>query len=61
MTDVIPKIALKSNFQNVIYKPRQLQFWVNNARSKSERAAEQPYTFFDLGKAIASFRGPNRG
>jgi len=55
MQEVIPKIALKSNFQNVIYKPKALQFWVNNARSKADRAAEQPYTFFDFGKALQEF------
>lgn len=49
MDEVIPKIAMKSNFQNVIYDPVNLRFWVNNAKSKDERAAEQPYTHFDLG------------
>ena len=45
MTEIVPKIALKSNFHNVVYRPGKLQFWVNNAKSKKERAAEQPYTF----------------
>jgi len=55
MKDLIPKFALKSNFQNVIYLPRKLQFWVANAESASEYAASQPYTFFDLGEGLATF------
>jgi isopenicillin-N N-acyltransferase like protein len=50
--DIIPQIAMPSNFQNVIYSPEDLKFWVNNAKSQKERAAEQPYTFFDLKKAL---------
>lgn len=46
--ELIPEIAMKSNFQNVIYKPSALQFWVSNARSRDEWAASQDYTFFDL-------------
>ncbi|MBP9837934.1 MAG: hypothetical protein KBC84_04400, partial [Proteobacteria bacterium] len=42
--ELIPKFAMPSNFQNVIYKPAKLQFWVSNAKSKSEWAASQPYT-----------------
>ncbi len=52
MNDIIPTIAMASNFQNVIYKPQDLQFWVSNAASKTKRAAEQPYTFFDFGQAL---------
>ncbi len=52
MKDVIPAIAMPSNFQNVIYEPKQLRFWVTNAKSRSEWAASQPYTFFDFGKAL---------
>lgn len=55
MTDVIPFIAMPSNFQNVIYEPKGLQFWFNNAKSPGERAAEQPYTHFDLGKALKEY------
>lgn len=50
--DIIPKIAMPSNFQNVIYDPVNLSFWVANAKSPEERAAEQPYTFFDLKAAL---------
>ncbi len=51
---IIPYTAMKSNFQNVVYKPGALQLWVNNAGGPSARAAEQPYTFFDLGKALSN-------
>ena len=49
---IIPQIAMKSNFQNVIYEPQNLTFSVSNSPGKSLRAAEAPYTFFDLKKAI---------
>lgn len=49
---IIPEIAMKSNFQNVIYLPRHLRFLVSNALSKDEWAASQPYTLFDLKKAL---------
>lgn len=52
METFIPQIAMKSNFQNVIYSPSRLRLWVSNAAGKDHRAAEQPYTFFDLGKAL---------
>lgn len=56
MNNVIPFIAMPSNFQNVIYEPRGLQFWFNNAKGPGERAAEQPYTHFDLGKALSGYQ-----
>lgn len=52
MKEIIPKIAMPSNFQNVVYDPSNLRFWVSNAKSRGEWAASQPYTFFDLGKAL---------
>lgn len=52
---IIPEIAMKSNFQNVVYSPEDLTFRVSNAKSASERAAEQPYTFFDFGKGLREF------
>ena len=55
MKDIIPEIAMPSNFQNVIYDPRDLQFWFNNAKDRDHRAAEQPYTYFNFGKALADF------
>lgn len=58
MREVIPYIAMPSNFQNVVYEPLGLQLWVNNAKSPSERAAEQPYSFFDLNKALRELAPP---
>lgn len=60
MSTVIPNIAMPSNFQDVVYDPVSLRFWVSNARSKDERAADQPYTFFDFG-AILRNLGPQTG
>ena len=56
MKDLIPAVAMRSNFQNVIYDPARLRFWVNNAKSATEPAFGQPYTSFDLGAALARFR-----
>lgn len=53
MQEMIPKMAMKSNFQNVLYDPVNLRFWVSNAMNAKARAAEQPYTFFDLKEALA--------
>ncbi len=55
MEKIIPEIAMPSNFQNVVYSPTDLRFWVNNAKSKKARAAEQPYTYFDLKEALSQF------
>ncbi len=52
MRDVIPKVAMPSNFQNVIYDPKDLKFWVANAKSREDPAFGQPYTFFDFGKVL---------
>jgi hypothetical protein len=56
MKEIIPQIVMPSNFQNVVYKPKALQLWVNNAASKDEPAFSQPYTFFDLKQALESYR-----
>lgn len=54
--EVIPPMAMPSNFQDVVYDPANLRFWVSNARSAEERAAEQPFSEFDLGQALRDFR-----
>ncbi|MBX7143945.1 MAG: hypothetical protein K1X79_05795 [Oligoflexia bacterium] len=54
MREVVPYVAMPSNFQNVIYDPVNLRFWVANAANTEERAADQNYTFFDLRAALAS-------
>jgi hypothetical protein len=56
MKDVIPFIAMPSNFQNVLYSPSDLQFWFANAKGPKQRAAEQPYSFYDFGKGLKEFR-----
>ena len=56
MKEIIPQIAMPSNFQNVIYDPVKLSFWVSNAKSRSEWAASQPYTFFNFGKALGEYK-----
>jgi len=61
MKEMIPKFAMASNFQNVIYDPRALSGWVANAKNATERAAEQPYTYFDFGKILAEFRAKSIG
>jgi hypothetical protein len=58
MKDVIPFIAMPSNFQNVIYEPKGLQVWFNNAKGPKESAAGQPYSYFNLKKALESFGHP---
>jgi hypothetical protein len=57
MEKVIPAMVMKSNFQNVVYDPKRLRFWVNNAKSRKISAQHQPYTFFDFGLALAKFQG----
>lgn len=54
--DLIPGMVMKSNFQNVIYSPQDLQFWVNNAKDRKTPAVTQPYTFFDLRDALRNPR-----
>lgn len=56
MNEIIPKIVMPSNFQNVIYSPETLEFWVSNASSPGDRAAEQPYTYFNFGEALTKKR-----
>jgi hypothetical protein len=55
MRDIVPAIAMPSNFQNVIYDPAGLQFWVSNAKSSDENAARQPFTHFDVAAALRSW------
>lgn len=58
MNEIIPYVAMKSNFQNVVYFPSDLVFWVNNARNKDARAAEQVYTRYSLAEGIQAFPDP---
>lgn len=56
MKEIIPEISMKSNFQNVVYDPVSLALWVSNATSPKTRAAEAPYTFYDLRDGLRRFR-----
>jgi isopenicillin-N N-acyltransferase like protein len=56
MQEIIPKMVMKSNFQNILYLPEELKFWVNNAKDRKTSAQNQPYTLFDFGAALAQFR-----
>ena len=56
MKEIIPSISMPSNFQNVIYDPVNLKFWVANAFDKSSRAADGQYLEFDLKAAIARIK-----
>ena len=57
MKEVIPYIAMPSNFQNVVYEPKGLQFWFTNATGAKHRAAEQAYSHYDFGKGLKEFEG----
>lgn len=56
MKEIIPSFAMPSNFQNVIYDPVHLKFWVANAESKESRAADSQYLEFDLKAAVERIR-----
>lgn len=56
MKDIIPGLAMKSNFQDVIYDPVNLKFWVSNAPDKDSRAADAEYTEFDFAAAIEKIK-----
>jgi hypothetical protein len=56
MKDVIPAIVMPSNFQNVLYDPTGLTFWVANSKGPGLRASDAPYTFFNFGKGLADFK-----
>ena len=60
MEKLIPKMVMKSNFQNVVYDPKRLQFWVNNARSRSISAKHEPYSKFEFGKQLREYRNSLR-
>lgn len=60
MKEVIPFIAMPSNFQNVLYSPSDLTFWFTNAAGPKQRAAEQPYTFYDFGAGLKEFEATSK-
>lgn len=56
MNEIIPEIAMKSNFQDVVYDPVNLKFWVANAADKHSRAADGTYTEFNFAEAIQKIK-----
>lgn len=52
MKEVLPTFAMPSNFQDVVYDPVHLKFWVTNALNKESRAADEPYLEFNFKQAI---------
>lgn len=56
MSKLIPEMAMKSNFQDVVYDPARLQLWVSYSSGPGNRAAEQSYTRFDLGETLRKHR-----
>lgn len=55
MKDLIPQMVMRSNFQNVLYSPEDLSFWVNNAFSRKTSAKNRPYTYFNFREALGKF------
>ncbi len=55
MNNIIPQIGMPSNFQNVIYDPVNLRFWLANAEDSETKASAGPYTPFDLRAALIRF------
>ena len=45
-------VAMKSNLHNVLFEPRSTKFWVANATSDKQPAAEQKYAAFQLSELL---------
>jgi isopenicillin-N N-acyltransferase like protein len=52
-------VAMKSNLHNVLFEPKTTRFWVANASSDKQPAAEQPYHTFVLSDLLQ--RSPEPG
>lgn len=50
-------VAMKSNLHNVLFEPKTTRFWVSNASSDRQPAADQPYHAFQLTELLS--RRPN--
>ena len=46
-------VAMKSNLHNVLFEPASTRFWVANATTDKQPAAEQPYHAFQLSELLA--------
>lgn len=51
---IVPEVVLKGNFQNVLYDPVGLRFWVSYASTPGRKASDEPYTLFDFGAALSA-------
>jgi isopenicillin-N N-acyltransferase like protein len=45
-------VAMKSNLHNVLFEPKTTRFWVANATTDKEPAADQPYHQFQLSELL---------
>ena len=52
-------VAMKSNLHNVLFEPETTRFWVANATTDKQPAAEQPYHAFQLSELLE--RTPEMG
>ena len=46
-------VAMKSNLHNVLFEPKTTRFWVANATSDKQPAADQPYHQFQLSELLS--------
>ncbi len=46
-------VAMKSNLHNVLFEPKSTRFWVSNATTDKQPAADQPYHAFQLSELLA--------
>lgn len=46
-------VAMKSNLHNVLFAPASTEFWVANATTDKQPAAEQPYHAFQLSELLS--------
>ena len=45
-------VAMKSNLHNVLFEPESTRFWVANATTDKQPAADQPYHAFQLSELL---------
>ena len=51
-------VAMKSNLHNVLFEPKTTKFWIANATSDKQPAADQPYHAFQLSELLARHSDP---
>jgi isopenicillin-N N-acyltransferase like protein len=52
-------VAMKSNLHNVLFEPKSTRFWVANATSDKQPAADQPYHAFQLSDLLQRSPAPD--